>query len=139
MSLSDQKQRNGVVHEIKTTLVNAEMEYHEPQTIPGTSLPNSTSPPSHAYMRFPIHLEVTPCDSTSTTTLLNKAFSLNTSCDHLPHLDHPRISSELKDNSIVGSMEPESIHDSKDLLQLDSISVLSQATCSNGTEFLPEF
>ena len=33
---------------MKTTLVNAGMEYHEPQIIPGTSLPNSTCSPSPA-------------------------------------------------------------------------------------------
>ena len=126
-------------HDLKTTLVNAGMEYHEPQIIPGTSLPNSTSPPSPAPMRSPIHLELTPYDSTSTTTLLNKTCPLNTSCDHLSHLDHPSISSELKDNSTIGSTEPESIHGSEDLLLLDYIVVSSQATCSIETEFLPEF
>ena len=53
---------------MKTTLVNAGMEYHRPQIIPGTSLPNSTSTPSPAPMKSPIHLELTPCDSSSTTT-----------------------------------------------------------------------
>ena len=109
--LNDQR-FNLTAHDMKTTLVNAGMEYHEPQIIPGTSLPNSTSPPSPVPMMSPIHLELTPCDSTSTTTLLNKSCPLNTSCDHLPHLDHPSTSSELKDNSSVGSTEPESILDS---------------------------
>ena len=137
--LLDDQWFNLTAHDIKTTLVNAGMEYHEPQIIPGMSLPNSTSPPSPAPMRSPIHLELTPYDSTSTTTLFNKTCPLNTSCDHLPHLDHPSISSELKDNSTVGSSESESILDSEDLLQLDSISVSSQATCSIETKFLPEF
>ena len=121
---------------MKTTLVNAGMEYHKPQIIHGTSLPSSTSPPSLAPMRSPIHLELTPC---STTTLVNKTCPLSTSCDHLPHLDHPSISSEPKDNSTVGNTQPESIHDSEDPFQLDSISVSSQATCSIETEFIPEF
>ena len=124
---------------MKRTLVNAGMEYHKPQIIPGTSLPNSTSPPSPAPMRSPIHLELTPCDSTSTTTSMNKTCLLNTSCDQLLHLDHPSTSPELQDHSNVGSAEPESTLDSEDLLQLDSISVSSQATCSIETEFLPEF
>ena len=125
---------------MKTTLVNPGMEYHhELQIIHGTSLPNSTSPPSPAPMRSPIHLELTLCDSTSTTTLVNKTCPVNTSCDHLPHLDHPNISSELTDNSTVGSTEPESILDSEDPFQLDSISVSSQATCSIEIEFIPEF
>ena len=54
-------------------------------------------------------------------------------------MDHPSTSPELQDHSIVGSAEPETILDSEDLLQLDSISVSSQATCSIETEFLPEF
>ena len=86
---------------MKTTLVNAGMEYHRPQIIPGTSLPNSTSPPSPAPMKSPIHLELTPCDSTSTTTSMNKTCLLNTSCDHQLHLDHPSTSPELQDHSIV--------------------------------------
>ena len=73
--LLDDQWFNLTAHDMKTTLVNAGMEYHEPQIIPGTSLPNSTSPPSPAPMRYPIHLELTRYDSTSTTTLLNKNLS----------------------------------------------------------------
>ena len=65
---------------------------------------------------------------------MKKPCPVNTSCDHLPHLDHPSTSLEPQDHSIVGSAEPESILESKDLLQLDSISVSSQATCSIETE-----
>ena len=137
--LQDDQWFNLTAHDMKTTLVNAGMEYHRPQIIPGTSLPNSTSPPSPAPMKSPIHLELTPCDSTSTTTSMNKTCLLNTSCDHQLHLDHPSTSPELQDHSIVGSAEPESILDTEDLHQLDSISVSSQATCSIETEFLPEF
>ena len=54
-------------------------------------------------------------------------------------MDHPNISSELKDNSTVGSTEPGFILDSGGLLQLDSISVSSQATCNIKTKSLPEF
>ena len=137
--LQDDQWFNLTAHDMKRTLVNAGMEYHNPQIIPGTSLPNSTSPPSPARLRSPIHLELTPCDSTSTTTSMNKTCLLNTSYDHQLHLDHPSTSPEPQDHSIVGSTEPESILDSEDLLQLDSISVSSQATCSIETEFLPEF
>ena len=70
---------------------------------------------------------------------MNKTCPVKTLCDHLPHLDHPTISSELTDNSTVGSTEPESINDPEDLVQLDSINVSSQATCSIETEVLPEF
>ena len=66
-------------------------------------------------MRSPIHLELSPCDSTSTTTLVNKTCPVNTSRDNLPHLDHPNILSELTDNSTVESTEPESILDPEDL------------------------
>ena len=137
--LQDDQWFNLTAHDMKKTLVNAGMEYHRPQIIPGTSLPNSTSPPSPAPMKSPIHLELTPCDSTSTATLVKKTCPVNTSCDHLPHLDHHSTSPEPQDHSIVGSAEPESMLDSEDLLQLDSISVSSQATCSIETEFLPEF
>ena len=54
-------------------------------------------------------------------------------------MDHPSTSPELQDHSIVESAEPESILDSEDLLQLDSISVSSQATCNIETEFLSGF
>ena len=66
--LQDDQWFNLTAHDMKTTLVNAGMEYHEPQIIHGTSLSNSTSPLSLAPMMSPIHLELTPCDSTSTTT-----------------------------------------------------------------------
>ena len=108
---------------MKRTLVNAGMEYHKPQIIPGTSLTKSTSPPTPAPMRPPIHLELTPCDSTSTTTSMKNTCLLNISYNHQLQLDHPSTLPELKDHSIVGSAEPESILDSEDLLQLDSISL----------------
>ena len=57
-----------------------------------------------------------------------KTCLLNTSCDHQLHLDHTNTSPELQDHSIVGNAEPESILDSEDLLQLDSISVSPQTT-----------
>ena len=48
---------NLTAHDMKRTLVNGGMKYHRPQVIPGTSLPNSTSPPSPAPMKSSIHLE----------------------------------------------------------------------------------
>ena len=65
--LQDDQWFNLTVHDMKSTLVNAGMECHRPHIIPGTSLPNSTSPSSPAPMKSPIHLELTPCDSISTT------------------------------------------------------------------------
>ena len=137
--LQDDQWFNLTAHDMKKTLVNAGMEYHRPQIISGTSLPNSTSPPSPASMKSPIHLEFTPCDPTSSTTSMNRTCLLDISCDHQLHLDHPSTSPELQDHSIVGSAEPESILDSEDMLQLDSTIVSSQATCSIETEFHPEF
>ena len=137
--LQDDQWFNLTAHDMKRTLVNAGMEYHKPQIIPGTSLRNSTCPPSPAPMRSPIHLELTPCDLISTTTSMNRTCLLNISCDQQLHLDHPSTSPELQHHSIVGSAEPESTLDSEDPLQLDSISVSSQATCSIETEFPPEF
>ena len=46
-------------------------------------------------------------DSTSTTTNWNETCSLDTSCDHLLHLDSPSLSSELQDTSSVESVEIE--------------------------------
>ena len=137
--LQDDQWSNLTAHDMKKTLVSAGMEYHRPHIIPGPSLPNSTSPPSPAPMKSPIHLKLTPCDSTSTNTSMNKTCLLNTSCDHQFHLDHPSISPELQDHSIVENAEIKSTLDSEDLLQLDSISVSTQVTCSIETEFLPEF
>ena len=137
--LQDDQWFNLTAHDMKKTLVNAGMECHRPQILSGTSLPNSISPPSPAPMKSHIHLELPPCDSTSTTTSMSITCLMNTSCDHQIHLDLPSTSPELHHDSIVGSAEPGSILDSEDLLQLDSISVSSQATCSIETEFLPEF
>ena len=137
--IQDDQWFNLTAHDMKRTLVNAGMKYHRPQVIPCTSLSNSTSPPFPAPMKSSIHLELTPCDSTSTTTSMYKTCLLNTSYDHQLHLDHTNTSPELQDHSIVGSDEPESILDSEDLLQLDSISVSPQATCNFETESLPEF
>ena len=100
---------NLTAHGMKRTLVNAGMKYHRPQVIPGTSVTNSTSPPSPAPMKSTIHLELTPRDSTSTTTSMYKTCLLNTSCDHQLHLHHTNTSPELQDHSIVGNAEPESI------------------------------
>ena len=128
---------NLTAHNMKRTLVNAGMKYHRPQIIPGTPLPNSTYPPSPAPMKSPIHLELTPRDLISAVTPVKKPCPVNTSCDHLPRLDHSSTSLEPQDHSIVGSTETESIPASEDLLQLDSISVSSQATCNIETETNP--
>ena len=46
-------------------------------------------------------------DPISTTTNLDEACPLDTSCDHLLHLNSPSLSSELQDNSSVDSVEIE--------------------------------
>ena len=96
---------NLTAHDMRRTLVNAGMKYHRPQIISGIPLPNSTSPPSPAPMKSPIHLELTPRDLISTATPVNKPCPVNTSCDHLSHLDHSSTSLEPQDHSIVGSTE----------------------------------
>ena len=69
-------------------------------------------------------------DSTSTTHSLNETYSLDTSGDHILHLDSPSLSSELQNTSSVKNDEPEPVPDLGDLLQLDSTSVSSQDTSS---------
>ena len=77
-------------------------------------------------------------ESASTTTNLNETCSLDTSCGHLLHLDSPSLTSELLDNSIVESIESESVPDFEGLIQLDSTSVSSHDTSSFDIEFVPE-
>ena len=77
-------------------------------------------------------------ESTSTTTNLNETCSLDTSCDYLLHLDSPSLSSELQDTSIVETIEPESVPDFEDLLQLDSTSASSQDTSIIEIEFVSD-
>ena len=52
-------------------------------------------------------------DPISTTTNLDEACPLDTSCDHLLHLDSPSLSSEPQDNSSVDSVEIELLHESE--------------------------
>ena len=49
-------------------------------------------------------------DPISTTTNLDEACPLDTSCDHLLHLDSPSLSSELQDNSSVDSVDIENVN-----------------------------
>ena len=52
-------------------------------------------------------------DPISTTTNLDEAYPLDTSCDCLLHLDSPSLSSELQDNSSVDSVKIEFLSDSE--------------------------
>ena len=56
-------------------------------------------------------------DSTTTTTNLNETCSLDTSCNHLLHLDSPSLSSKLQDTSIVESIENEFVQDFEEPLE----------------------
>ena len=61
-------------------------------------------------------------DPISTTTNLDEACPLNTSCDHLLHLDSPSLSSELQDNSSVDSVEIEFLPESEGQLDHTNLS-----------------
>ena len=61
-------------------------------------------------------------DSTSTTTNLNETCPLDTSCDHLLHLDSPSLSSELQDTSSVESVEIEFVPDLEEPLESNNVS-----------------
>ena len=72
-----------------------------PQSQPIHSPDICPSPDDTPQDRDKSHLS----DSTSTTTNLNESCSLDTSYDHLIHLDSPSLSSELLDTSSVKSIE----------------------------------
>ena len=71
-------------------------------------------------------------------TVLKETCSLDSSGDHLLHLDSPILSSELQNTSNVESVESDPVPESEDLLQLDSTSVSSQDTSSFEIEFVSE-
>ena len=61
-------------------------------------------------------------DSTSTTTNLNETYSLDTSCDHLLHLDSPSLSSKLQHTSSFESVEIEFVPDFEEPLESNKFS-----------------
>ena len=61
-------------------------------------------------------------DPTSTTTNLDETYPLDTSCDHLLHLDSPSLSSELQDTSSVDSIEIEFLPESEGNLDHTNLS-----------------
>ena len=61
-------------------------------------------------------------DPISSTTNLDEACPLDTSCDHLFHLDSPILSSELQDNSCVDSVEIELLPESERQLDHTNLS-----------------
>ena len=117
---------NLTAHDMRTALVNAGLEYHEPQTIPRSSVSNSTPHSSSESMRSTIHVEHAPLKkgikpddppqdvdkphlsaSISTITNLDVTCTLDTSCDHLLHLDFPSHSSDPQDIPSAESVEIE--------------------------------
>ena len=100
-----------------------------------------TPPSSSASMRSCTHVELAPfkkgiksddppqnvdishlSDTNSTTTNLDKTYPLDTSCDHLLHLDSPSLSSELQDTSSVDSVEIEFLPESEGNLDHTNLS-----------------
>ena len=92
-------------------------------------------------MRSPIHVELAPfkkgiksddppqnvdishlSDPTGTTTNLDETYPLDTSCDHLLHLDSHSLSSELQVTSSVDSIEIEFLPESEGKLDLTNLS-----------------
>ena len=61
-------------------------------------------------------------DSTSTTTNLIETCSLDTSCDHLLHLDSPSLLSEQQDIPSVESLEIEFVPDIEEPLKSNKLS-----------------
>ena len=61
-------------------------------------------------------------DSASTTTNLNETCSLDTSCDHLLHLDCPSLSSEQQETSSVESVEIDFVPDFWESLESNKFS-----------------
>ena len=81
-----------------------------PTILQTSVIKNGTKPDEPPQNVATSHLK----DPISTTTNLDEACSLDTSCDLLHHLDSPSLSSELQDNSSVDSIEIEFLPESKD-------------------------
>ena len=109
--------------DLKTALIN---ENPRSKTTFRAIMHKITPPSSSASMRSPTHVEAAPfkkgiksddppqnvdishlSNPTSTTTNLDETYPLDTSCDHLHHLDSPSLSSELQYTSSVDSVETE--------------------------------
>ena len=116
----------------KTVLINEMLENSRSKTTPRTLKSKITFPKSSASMRSPIHLELAPfkkgtkpddppqdvdISHLSSNTNLDVTCSLDTSCDHLLHLDSPIHSSEVQDTSSVESAEIEFIDELEEPLE----------------------
>ena len=72
-------------------------------------------------------------DPISTITNLDEPYHLDTSCDHLLHLESPSLSSELQDNSSVDSVEIEFLPGSEG--QLDHTNIRPTVVFSGHHEY----
>ena len=118
--------------DLKTALINEMFENPRSKTTFRALMHKITPTSSSAPMRSPIHLELASLkkdikpedppqnvdishlsDPPSTATNLDETYPLDTSCDHLLHLDSPSLSSELQDNSSVDSVEIEFLPESE--------------------------
>ena len=118
--------------DLKTALLNEMFENPRSETTSRDLMYKITPPSSSASMRSPIHVELAPfkkgiksddppqnvdishlSDPTSITTILDETYPLDTSCDHLLHLDSPNLSSELQDISSVENVEIEFLPESE--------------------------
>ena len=134
--------------DLKIALLNEMFEDPRSKTTFRALMHKITPPSSSASMRSPIHVEHAPFkkgiksndppqnvdishlnDPTSTTTNLDEIYPLDTSCDHLLHLDSPSPSSELQDTSSANSVEIEFLPQSEG--QQDHIN-LSQTDVFSG-------
>ena len=124
--------------DMKTALINEMLGNSRSKTTLRALKSMITHPSSSASMRSPIHLEPTsfkkaikpddpPQDgdtphlsvSTNSITNLDVTCSLDSSCDHLLHLDSPSHSSEPQDISSAESVEIEFIDESEEPLEIN--------------------
>ena len=90
--------------------------------------PNPQSKPVHSHDICPSSPDDPPqdvekshlSDSTSTTTNLNETCSLDTSCEHLLHLDSPSLPSELQDTSSIATVNIEFVPDFEQPLEINN-------------------
>ena len=112
--------------DFNTALLNEMFENPRSKTTFRALMHKITPPSPSAFMRSPTHVELAPfkqgiksddppqkvdishlSDPTSTTTNLDETYPLDTSCEHLVHLDSPSLSSELQDTSSAENVEIE--------------------------------
>ena len=119
-------------NDLKTALIHEMFENPRSKTTFRAPMYKITPPSSSASMRSPIHVELATfkkgiksddppqnvdlshlSDPTSTSTNLDETYPLDTSCDHLLHLDSPSLSSELQKTSSVENVEIEFLPESE--------------------------